>query len=424
MEKFDTISRVKIIQSSANGNKAPFIQPKLSISNPDDQYEREADAMADKVMRMENPGIQLKPLCISSVQRKCAECEEEEKKPVQRKQVDQECSLDWSQSAKGFSEFNLSHYNDFVQRKCTDCEDEEKEQLQRKEINKTESSDNVLENYVGSLPGSGQPLPTEMRKFYEPRFGYDFSGVKIHTDAIAAKSAQSINALAYTSGHSIVFNNGQYSPYTDAGKHLLAHELTHIIQQGGDANKLQNKTAGRMISRMAITPVGTPPASKCGSYSYKWKFELDKPAACDGFMVQKVNIHEVKKGCSEEAVDYSEVKPKETFWECWQIKKGDKLDVDFASYGYTDNFSEGEKPNSTGTHSDVGYLKFFCDDKTGDLNKLWTPNKYSGGLPATTSKPSWWDDSSIDNGYHFANSWWSCCGEKKPKRNDSDSFPK
>lgn len=424
MNKFDTISPVKIIQSNANEHKAPFIQAKLSINNPDDQYEREADAMADKVMKMENPGIQLKPLCISSVQRKCDECEEEEKNPVQRKEIDQSRSLGSNPSKNRSYDFNLSHDNDCIQRKCTACEEEEKEQLQRKEINKGESSDNILENYVGTLSGSGQPLPTEIRNFYEPRFGYDFSGVKIHTDNIAAKSAQSINALAYTSGNNIVFNNSQYSPYTDAGKHLLAHELTHTIQQqGGGANKLQNKPAGQMISRMAITPVGTPPASKCGSYSYKWKFELDKPAPCDGFMVQKVNIHEVKKGCSEEPVDYSEVKPKETFWECWQIKKGDKLDVDFALYGYTDNFSEGEKPNSTGTHSDVGYLKFFCDDKTGDLNKLWTPNKYSGGLPATTSKPAWWDDASIDNGYHFANAWWSCC-DKKPKRNDSDSFPK
>jgi hypothetical protein len=66
----------------------------------------------------------------------------------------------------------------------------------------------------------------------ESRFGYDFSHVKIHTNEIAAKSAQSINALAYTSGSNIVFNNGQYSPTTLAGQKLLAHELTHTIQQG------------------------------------------------------------------------------------------------------------------------------------------------------------------------------------------------
>ena len=70
------------------------------------------------------------------------------------------------------------------------------------------------------------------RSFMENRFGYDFSNVKIHADAVAGKSAQSINALAYTSGNNIVFNEGQYSPGTENGRRLLAHELTHTIQQG------------------------------------------------------------------------------------------------------------------------------------------------------------------------------------------------
>jgi hypothetical protein len=186
----------------------------------------------------------------------------------------------------------------------------------------------------------------------------------------------------------------------------LAHELTHTVQQGGGA--------GRKVQRMKVSPIGTSPVSNCGSYSYKWKFELDKPAPCEGFMVQKVNIHEVKKGCSESPVNYSNIKPKETFWESWHHKKGDKVDVDFSKYGYSDNFSEGKKPNSSGTHSDVGYLKFFCMKKTGNLNTKWSPNKYSGGLPASSSRPKWWNDTPIDKGYHYANAWWNCCrGEKK-----------
>ena len=76
-----------------------------------------------------------------------------------------------------------------------------------------------------------------MRNFYEPRFGYDFNNVKVHTDTVAAKSAQSINALAFTSGNNIVFNNGQYSPDTDSGKRLLGHELTHVVQQRGSVNR-------------------------------------------------------------------------------------------------------------------------------------------------------------------------------------------
>ena len=80
----------------------------------------------------------------------------------------------------------------------------------------------------------------------ENRFGYDFSRVKIHTDTVATKSAQSINALAYTSGNNIVFDEGQYSPNTANGKKLLAHELTHVVQQ---AKGLQNKTIQRQSKK-------------------------------------------------------------------------------------------------------------------------------------------------------------------------------
>ncbi len=166
-------------------NAGLFFQPKLSINQPNDVYEQEADAMADKVMRMEQqPFIQSKPLPVTPVQRKCAHCEDEEKK------------------------------------------------MQRKEMNdEVTEADHGLENYIGSLNSSGQPLPNEVRNFYEPRFGYDFSNVKVHTDNVAAKSAQSINALAYTSGNNIVFNSSQYSPETQNGKKLLGHELTHVMQQ-------------------------------------------------------------------------------------------------------------------------------------------------------------------------------------------------
>ncbi|MBV9957038.1 MAG: DUF4157 domain-containing protein, partial [Acidobacteria bacterium] len=83
-----------------------------------------------------------------------------------------------------------------------------------------------------SLTGSaGQPLSAETRAFFEPRFGQDFSDVRVHTDAGAARSAQSVEAQAYTVGREIVFNEHQYRPHTEAGKSLLAHELVHVVQQ-------------------------------------------------------------------------------------------------------------------------------------------------------------------------------------------------
>lgn len=84
------------------------------------------------------------------------------------------------------------------------------------------------------LRSSGQALDAQTRAFMEPRFGHDFSRVKVHTDTRAAESARAVNALAYTIGRDVVFGMGQYQPGTMEGKRLLAHELTHVVQQRGN----------------------------------------------------------------------------------------------------------------------------------------------------------------------------------------------
>jgi hypothetical protein len=85
------------------------------------------------------------------------------------------------------------------------------------------------------LRRSGSPLDTATRGFFEPRFGRDFSDVRVHTDATAAQSADAVGARAYTVGRNVVFANGQYNPHSTAGRHLLAHEVSHTIQQAGVA---------------------------------------------------------------------------------------------------------------------------------------------------------------------------------------------
>jgi Domain of unknown function (DUF4157)/Lysine-specific metallo-endopeptidase len=82
-----------------------------------------------------------------------------------------------------------------------------------------------------ALQGRGQPLDARTRAFFEPRFGHDFSRVRVHTDAAAASSARGIHALAYAVGDDVVFAPGQYAPGTAAGNRLLAHELAHTVQQ-------------------------------------------------------------------------------------------------------------------------------------------------------------------------------------------------
>ncbi len=81
------------------------------------------------------------------------------------------------------------------------------------------------------LQSPGQPLDAATRAFMEPRFGQDFSSVRVHTSGQAAESAQAVNALAYTVGSNIVFGTGQYAPGASGGQRLLAHELTHVVQQ-------------------------------------------------------------------------------------------------------------------------------------------------------------------------------------------------
>ncbi len=82
------------------------------------------------------------------------------------------------------------------------------------------------------LQSPGQALDHSIRAFMEPRFGHDFSQVRVHTDGAAAESARAVNSAAYTVGQDVVFDRGHYAPATAEGKHLLAHELVHVIQQG------------------------------------------------------------------------------------------------------------------------------------------------------------------------------------------------
>jgi peptidoglycan hydrolase-like protein with peptidoglycan-binding domain len=91
------------------------------------------------------------------------------------------------------------------------------------------------------LRSSGQPLETGTREFMESRFGQDFSGVRVHTDSRAAESARAVNALAYTVGRNVVFDSGRYAPKTQTGQKLMAHELTHVVQQSQHSHNVMRK---------------------------------------------------------------------------------------------------------------------------------------------------------------------------------------
>jgi hypothetical protein len=208
-----------IDNSHAENYQPVFIQRKLSVGAVDDPLEDEADNMADKVMRMPEQNF---------IQKKCAHCEEEEK--AQRKPLES-----------------------FIQKKCAHCEEEERAQrkplasfIQKKQFstnNNVVASDNVS-SQIQSTKNGGNAMNEATKSFMESRFGTDFSNVKIHTGSYASQLSKDLNAQAFTVGNDIYFNEGKYQPESFAGKYLLAHELTHTIQQGAsglNTNSIQSK---------------------------------------------------------------------------------------------------------------------------------------------------------------------------------------
>lgn len=120
-----------------------------------------------------------------------------------------------------------------IHRKCEHCEQEEKKEADKKLHRKQETSAAATPSKSAlSNPGNGQALPTALSGFFGHAMGFDFSKVRIFTGAAAHKAAKSVQAKAYTLGAQVVFAEGQYQPETFEGKKLLAHELTHVMQQG------------------------------------------------------------------------------------------------------------------------------------------------------------------------------------------------
>jgi len=205
------------------------LQAKLKIGQPGDIYEQEADQMAEQVMHMPEPQVQrqaeeeeetlqYKPLVnqitpLVQVQRQ--EEPEEEEELFQAKPLAEEITP-------------------LVQRQIEPEEEEEELQAKTTSGHLSEVTPN-LESHILSLKGGGQPLSESERTYFEPRFGRDFSQVRVHTDNRAAESAQLVNARAFTVGHDVLFGAGQYAPESSTGQRLMAHELTHVVQQG---NKL------------------------------------------------------------------------------------------------------------------------------------------------------------------------------------------
>ena len=254
-------------------------QAKLVVGAPGDKYEKEADAMADKVVAMTVPvqkqeeqgkvnlkpttdtiqappeeegTIHLKPLT-ESVQQRQEEDGTVHLKPLAQtiQRYEQEATLHLKRLSGILQQKEIEGV---VHLKSIDnhipsgiSQTLKQSTLISRQGNGGFAASENIETRVKSSKGGGNPLPDETRGFMEDRFGNDFSGVKVHTGSDAVQLSKDLGAQAFTHEQDVYFNSGKYSPHTDEGKKLLAHELTHTIQQTGP--KAKRKSLSRKIQK-------------------------------------------------------------------------------------------------------------------------------------------------------------------------------
>jgi len=214
------------------------IQTKLTVSEPDDKYEKEAERVADAVMQMPDPAgtVDLQEGAgPEQIQRMCSRCRRRyrERKPLN----------------------------------CEECE----EKLQRKAEERGAVSDGSVERAAAVADRPGRPLPASARSFFEARMGRDFRDVRVHTGPEANRATRSINAEAFTLGRDVVFRTGAYQPGSREGKRLLAQELTHVAQPSEGTSRLLKRQVAEPRSEIGdkTTSEGTE-AEKSGIQLESW----------------------------------------------------------------------------------------------------------------------------------------------------------
>jgi hypothetical protein len=225
--------------------RAPAGAGRLSVGAPGDRYEQEAEQVAERVLRTPEPA----PSARLRTQKNTPQINPPggaSTKHVQRDMMR--------------SPYSPDEGTDSTNQGQGQSKDQDQGTVQTQEQpGQTPQLTREFENQVGALQGGGQPLAGPVRTSMESRFGHDFSRLHIHTDQTAAGLAASINARAFTLGRDVVFGAGQYAPQSEAGQRLIAHELTHSIQQG-QAPRL-NPSKAEVPASNSGTETGTKPSS-------------------------------------------------------------------------------------------------------------------------------------------------------------------
>jgi hypothetical protein len=189
-------------------------ETKLAVSDPGDALEVEADQVAERVMRMAEPAAAWKP----------GDADEREADEVADKAM-------WM-AESGVTRSAPAE----VQRSTPGAHSPAPKPVLQRAETAPPINPCLIPPTILSDASTWQPLDARTRAYFEPRFGHDFGGVRVHTDERADISARKLNAFAYTAGQDVVFHRGTFSPETTEGKRLLAHELAHVVQQERGAN--------------------------------------------------------------------------------------------------------------------------------------------------------------------------------------------
>jgi hypothetical protein len=245
----------------AAGNQAVtrLIQAKLMVGPAGDRYEQEADRVAEQVMGMQLPSPDRRGAG-GEVQRQAPEEEEIQTKPLaasitplmQRQEVPEEEEIQTKPllQRQAEEEEEQVQTKPLMQRQAEEEEEIQMMPLLQRQADGSFEAGSKLESRLTAHKGGGNPLPEDVRAYMEPRFGTDFSRVRVHTGDEAVQTTRELNAQAFTHGQDIYLGAGRYNPGTTAGKRLLAHELTHVVQQNGVAGRrLQHKPMMGVIQR-------------------------------------------------------------------------------------------------------------------------------------------------------------------------------
>ncbi|WP_413167572.1 DUF4157 domain-containing protein [Capilliphycus salinus ALCB114379] len=234
------------------------VQTKLTVGQPGDKYEQEADNVAAKVMTMPETKTEENTPQSQDV--------EKEESTVQKQPIAQSIT---SVQRRLESSVNLKSVRD-------------------NKAGKAQVTPS-LENRLASEKGGGSLLPEDTRSFMESRFGADFSEVRVHTDSQAAQMNQELGAQAFTHGNDIYFNSGKYDPSSGKGQELLAHELTHTIQQtGGKTAKSNNNSNNKKSSKAnkvqmkSMTPLAEPTIQRREETSSEAVQTVPTPSTVEG----------------------------------------------------------------------------------------------------------------------------------------------